>query len=97
MDESLSDLLRLWFSVGNLELKQISWQQSTAECLEKVCISMNSYVKIALYEAVHKMADWRELKQRLSNGRRCLGFFHKSLPNEPLAFIHVGFHLLAHQ
>ena len=41
---------------------------------------------------VHAVRSLSELKRRLDyNGRHCYALFHLSLPNEPLAFIHVSF------
>lgn len=42
------------------------------------------------YEAVHPVASLSELKARLGEGRRCFGFFHPCLPDEPLVFVHVA-------
>jgi hypothetical protein len=47
--------------------------------------------KIAKYsDSVHPMADWKMLKTRISQNRRCFGFFHPSMPLEPLVFIEVA-------
>eukprot|EP01035_Chromulina_nebulosa_P020102 gene20102-26099_t len=46
--------------------------------------------KVAQGDSVRKIRSIRELKRRLSQGRRCYAYFHPSLINEPLAFIHIA-------
>ena len=46
--------------------------------------------KIIEYEAVHQIVDWDDLRRRLEADRRCFGFFHPSLPDEPLIFVEVA-------
>jgi malonyl-CoA decarboxylase len=46
--------------------------------------------KLIKYEAVHDIRSWSDLKNRLDSDRRCYGFFHPSLPNEPLIFVEVA-------
>jgi malonyl-CoA decarboxylase len=46
--------------------------------------------KLIQYEAVHDIRSWGDLKNRLDSDRRCYGFFHPSLPNEPLIFVEVA-------
>ena len=46
--------------------------------------------KIIEYEAVHQILDWEDLQRRLESDRRCFGFFHPSLPDEPLIFVEVA-------
>ena len=46
--------------------------------------------KIINYEAVHEIQGWEDLRRRLENDRRCFGFFHPSLPDEPLVFVEVA-------
>ena len=36
------------------------------------------------YEAVHEIASWTDLRNRLDSDRRCYAFFHPRLPKEPL-------------
>ncbi|ORY43324.1 MCD-domain-containing protein [Rhizoclosmatium globosum] len=80
----MNDLLKLkmqdWFGISFLDLERITWS-SPAEVLEK----------IIKYEAVHAIPSWEALKQRLLPGRACYAFFHKAMPLEPLAFVHVSF------
>ena len=75
----LDDLLERWFDPGFLELKRITWQ-SPALVLEK----------LMAYEAVHPIASWSDLRNRLDTDRRCYAFFHPRLPNEPLIFVEIA-------
>ena len=79
MASDLADLLRTWFNGGFLELRRIDWRTPPA-VLENV-------IK---YEAVHQIRGWQELRRRLQEDRRCFGFFHPSLPEEPLVFIELA-------
>ena len=80
LDEDFLYLLRAWFNRGFLDLRRIDWQ-TPALVLEK----------IIEYEAVHQILDWEDLRRRLEADRRCFGFFHPSLPDEPLIFVEVAF------
>jgi hypothetical protein len=80
LEVSLRDQLQHWFSIGFLDLERITWE-SPAALLEKIK---------AYSESVHPMKDWQSLKLRLTSGRRCFGFFHPSMPLEPLVFIEVA-------
>ncbi|CAN0099545.1 unnamed protein product [Ectocarpus sp. 6 AP-2014] len=80
LDGSIRSLLQAWFSVGFLELRRITFEDSGGALLEK----------IARYEAVHPVGSLSELKARLGEGRRCFAFFHPCLPDEPLVFVHVA-------
>ncbi|HKA43176.1 MAG TPA: malonyl-CoA decarboxylase family protein [Burkholderiales bacterium] len=75
----LDGLLERWFDPGFLELKRITWQ-SPALVLEK----------LMAYEAVHPIASWSDLRNRLDTDRRCYAFFHPKLPNEPLIFVEIA-------
>jgi malonyl-CoA decarboxylase len=77
--EDLSGLLRGWFDVGFLELRRITWD-APASLLEK----------LIAYEAVHQIAGWDDLKNRLDSDRRCFAFFHTRMPDEPLIFVEVA-------
>ena len=79
VDEDFTHLLSSWFNRGFLTLKRISWQ-SPACILEK----------LIAYEAVHAIQGWGDLRRRLEEDRRCYGFFHPSLPDEPLIFVEVA-------
>ena len=77
--DDLTGLLRGWFDVGFLELRRITWD-SPASLLEK----------LIAYEAVHQIASWSDLKNRLDSDRRCFAFFHPRMPDEPLIFVEVA-------
>ena len=79
LDNDFFDLLADWFDVGFLELRRISWD-SPASLLEKVIA----------YEAVHRIDSWADLHNRLDTDRRCFGFFHPRMPDEPLIFVEVA-------
>jgi malonyl-CoA decarboxylase len=79
IEADLAHLLRSWFNGGFLEFRRIDWSSSAA-VLEK----------LIKYEAVHRIRDWRALRRRLENDRRCFGFFHPSLPDEPLVFTELA-------
>lgn len=75
----LGHLLASWFNSGFLTMERIDWN-SPAVVLEK----------LIEYEAVHQIQGWHDLRRRLEADRRCYGFFHSALPNEPLIFIEVA-------
>src|SRR6185436_2688620 len=75
----IDGLFERWFDPGFLELKRITWQ-SPALVLEK----------LMAYEAVHPIASWNDLRNRLDTDRRCYAFFHPRLPNEPLIFVEIA-------
>lgn len=79
MDAELRDLLGAWFDVGNLDLRQITWD-TPAALLEK----------LIRYESVHAIKSWSDLKNRLSQDRRCYAFFHPGMSDEPLIFVEVA-------
>ncbi|HDO52404.1 MAG TPA: MCD, Malonyl-CoA decarboxylase MCD, partial [Rhizobiales bacterium] len=80
VDADLMHLLGSWFNRGFLVLRRIDWSTS-ASILEK----------IIEYEAVHEIRGWEDLRRRLDPAdRRCFGFFHPSLVDEPLIFVEVA-------
>jgi len=80
IDHDLQHLLGSWFNRGFLQLRRIDWN-SPAAILEK----------LIAYEAVHEIQGFPDLKRRLAADRRCFGFFHPALPDEPLIFVEVAF------
>ena len=76
----LARLLRAEFDPSKLEFRRIGLH-SSPEVLDSVI----------RYEAVHAIRNRRALVRRLMADRRCFGFFHPALPNEPLAFTEVAF------
>ncbi|MDG1375759.1 MAG: malonyl-CoA decarboxylase [Yoonia sp.] len=80
LDADLRHLLSSWFNRGFLVLRPINWE-SPAHILEK----------IIAYEAVHAIDSWDDLRRRLQpTDRRCFGFFHPAMPDEPLIFVEVA-------
>ena len=79
LDAELEGLLSTWFDVAFLDMRRISWD-SPASLLEK----------LIRYEAVHDIKSWTDLKNRLDSDRRCYGFFHAKLPDEPLIFVEIA-------
>lgn len=79
LEADLRHLLASWFNRGFLELRRIDWR-TPAFILEK----------IIAYEAVHEVQGWDDLRRRLAPDRRCFGFFHPALPDEPLIFVEVA-------
>jgi len=79
IDADLLHLFRSWFNRGFLRLERIDWR-TPAIVLEK----------LIRYEAVHAIQGWRDLRRRLEADRRCFGFFHPQLPEEPIIFIEVA-------
>src|SRR5258708_3096859 len=79
LEQDLKALLAGWFDIGFLELRRIDWE-SPAALLEKLTV----------YEAVHEIRGWTDLKNRLEADRRCFAFFHPRMPDEPLIFVEVA-------
>ncbi len=79
LDAELEALFSTWFDVAFLELRRISWD-SPASLIEK----------LIKYEAVHDIRGWADVKNRLDSDRRCYGFFHRGLRDEPLIFVEVA-------
>jgi malonyl-CoA decarboxylase len=80
VDKDFTHLFASWFNRGFLVLKPINWT-TPANILEK----------IIRYEAVHEIRDWNDLRNRLEpTDRRCYGFFHPQLVDEPLIFVEVA-------
>ena len=79
VDADVLHLLRSWFNRGFLQLERISWK-TPAFILEKLIV----------YESVHEIRGWDDLRRRLADDRRCFAFFHPALPDEPLIFVEVA-------
>ena len=80
LDAEFQDAFEAWFNAGFLEMRRIGWD-SPAAVLEK----------IIQYEAVHSIAGWDDLRSRTEPiDRRCYGFFHPQMPDEPLIFVEVA-------
>ena len=79
MEYELRSLLETFFNIGFLKLERINWS-SPASLLEK----------LMTYEAVHRIANWRDLKHRLLTDRACYAFLHPAMPDEPVIFVEVA-------
>lgn len=80
LDAEFEDAFTAWFNAGFLELRRLAWD-TPANVLEK----------IIQYEAVHSIAGWDDLRRRVEPvDRRCYGFFHPQMPDEPLIFVEVA-------
>src|SRR5437762_6178167 len=80
LDRDVSHLLSSWFNRGFLVLRRIDWS-TPANILEQIIRS----------EAVHGIRDWNDLRRRIDPvDRRCYGFFHPALVDEPLIFVEVA-------
>ncbi|WP_459614774.1 malonyl-CoA decarboxylase domain-containing protein [Bordetella sp. 2513F-2] len=80
LDRDLEGLLSAWFDVGLLELRPLNWD-SPASLLEKLIV----------YEAVHEIRSWDDLRHRVAGDRRCYAYFHPQMPDTPLIFVEVAF------
>jgi malonyl-CoA decarboxylase len=79
-DRDLEGAFTNWFNAGFLELRRISWD-SPACLLER----------IIRYEAVHEIRGWDDLRRRVEPvDRRCYGFFHPQMMDDPLIFVEVA-------
>lgn len=80
IDVDFRHLFAAWFNRGFLVLRRIDWS-TPAAVLEK----------IILYEAVHQIQDWNDLRARIDPpDRRCYAFFHPALVDDPLIFVEVA-------
>ena len=82
VDDDFAHLFGSWFNRGFLVLRRIDWS-TPADILER----------LIRYEAVHEIQGWDDLRRRVQPAdRRCFGFFHPSLLDEPLIFVAGGAH-----
>lgn len=80
VDSDFAHLFSSWFNRGFLGLRHIDWNTPAAVL-----------AKIIRYEAVHAIRNWDDLRNRLEpTDRRCYGFFHPQLVDEPLIFVEVA-------
>lgn len=80
LDAEFDDVFSSWFNAGFLELRRIDWN-SPALVLER----------IIQYEAVHSIQGWDDLRRRVEPvDRRCYGFFHPQMADDPLIFVEVA-------
>ena len=80
LDREFEDIFESWFNAGFLELRRIDWN-APAAILER----------IIKYEAVHSINGWDDLRRRVEpTDRRCYGFFHPQMADDPLIFVEVA-------
>ncbi|MFT4026565.1 MAG: malonyl-CoA decarboxylase family protein [Novosphingobium sp.] len=80
LDREFEDVFESWFNAGFLELRRIGWD-APAAILER----------IIKYEAVHSIHGWDDLRRRVEPAdRRCYGFFHPQMADDPLIFVEVA-------
>lgn len=80
VDDDFMRMFSSWFGRGFLQLRSIDWSTSAA-VLER----------LIRYEAVHQIKDLEDLRSRIEPvNRRCFGFFHPALVDEPLIFVQVA-------
>ena len=80
LDLDFRHLFASWFNRGFLVLRRIDWD-SAASVLEKLIV----------YEAVHEIRNWDDLRGRVEpSDRRCYAFFHPAMAGEPLIFVEVA-------
>jgi malonyl-CoA decarboxylase len=79
VEVDLLHVLSSWFNRGFIVLEKINWR-SPGAVLER----------LIEYEAVHEIRGWDDLRRRLEGDRRCFGYFHPAIADEPLIFIEVA-------
>jgi malonyl-CoA decarboxylase len=80
LDRHLQSVFTTWFVPGMLELRRITYQQTSASVIEF----------ISMKEAVHPMKSLEDLRRRLGPRRRVFALFHPLLPDRPLVFVHIA-------
>lgn len=80
VDRDFVHLFASWFNRGFLELQHMDWH-TPAAILDKIIV----------YEAVHEISDWDDLRRRIDPpDRRLYAFFHPRLGDDPLIFVEVA-------
>ncbi|MBN2893800.1 MAG: malonyl-CoA decarboxylase family protein [Bacteroidales bacterium] len=79
LDNDIHSILKSYFDINLLKLREISWE-SPASTLEH----------LINYEAVHEIKSWKHLKHRLFSDHIMFGFFHPTMPYDPLIFVEVA-------
>ncbi|XP_042900724.1 malonyl-CoA decarboxylase, mitochondrial isoform X2 [Parasteatoda tepidariorum] len=79
LNNYLKEILSFSFNIGFLNVERITWDSSC-----------NMLEKISLYEAVHPIRNWTDIKQRVGPYRRCYIFTHNSMPKEPIVVLHTA-------
>jgi hypothetical protein len=81
LNAQLKNYLSVAFSSDTLQFSRVTFHDSSGTLLEKVAEQDS---------VLHRVRTLRDLKKRLGEGRRCFALQHPSLPNDPIAFIHVA-------
>jgi malonyl-CoA decarboxylase len=79
VDVELTHLLSSLLSAGSLTFREINWDSPAA--LVELIIQ---------YESVHEVRNWDDLRRRLQPDRRCYGFFHPLLDDDPVVFVEIA-------
>ena len=79
VEADLREVLTSLFNRGLLEFQQIDCE-TPPSILEK----------LFEHEAVHAIQDWKDLRRRLEDDRRCYALFHPAWPDEPLIFAELA-------
>ena len=82
LDDILKKWLHTFLASDAIQLKRVTFEESSGEMLEKVA-------KGDLVYPVKRMRDLK-LRVRLNNGKRCFVIHHANFPNDPLAFLHFA-------
>jgi hypothetical protein len=94
--DSIKTSLSEWFSVGMLQLRQLTWENTPAALLEKIvqgeAIHPYTYKGGDNNDSNSNVDGWvDDLKRRLSSeDRRVHAFFHPAMPDEPLMVLHAA-------
>jgi malonyl-CoA decarboxylase len=94
--DSIKTSLSEWFSVGMLQLRQLTWENTPAALLEKIvqgeAIHPYTYKGGGNNDSNSNNGGWvDDLKRRLSSkDRRVHAFFHPAMPDEPLMVLHAA-------
>lgn len=80
LDLDFKHFVTSWFNRDFLVLRPINWS-APPDILDR----------IITYEAVHAIDSRNDLRHSLApQERHCFGFFHPTMPDEPLIFVEVA-------
>jgi malonyl-CoA decarboxylase len=79
LETDLSNVIQSSFTIERLEFRRID-AGAPAALLEY----------LVKFESVHEIKSQWELLRRLQADRRCYGFFHPAMPDEPVAFVELA-------
>jgi len=80
LDNHLRQLFATWFSPSILQIRRISYTNTSAAVIER----------IVRKEAVHPVQNLDDLRNRLGPQRRVFGLYHPLLPERPLVITYVS-------